>query len=255
MSNPKMLVDKIKGLMVEFGFASENDLQSFSIEDKNKTILQTSKLKVGNSIMKINEEFNQVPLESGNYKLKQNFEIEVLNGKIMSVKEIFVDAKLVDGTAVKVEGDSLMEGAKVVVVTADAEVPAPDGVHELEDGTKIETKDGIIARIEEAVAEVEAGMKDKPEMMEEVQIPVEVPAEVAPVAQDVVEAIVEAIVPLMEEVKALTDEMKRMKGEFEAFKKQPAAKPIANGKTDFNKQNNNDLIDARVAAILSQKNK
>jgi hypothetical protein len=49
--------------------------------------------------------------------------------------------------------------------------------------------------------------------------------------------------------------MKRMKGEFEAFKKQPAAKPIANGKTDFNKQNNNDLIDARVAAILSQKNK
>jgi hypothetical protein len=59
----------------------------------------------------------------------------------------------------------------------------------------------------------------------------------------------------MEEVKALTDEMKRMKGEFEAFKKEPAAKPIANGKTDFVKQNNNDLVDARVAAILSQKNK
>lgn len=254
MSNPKMLVDKIKGLMVEFGFASVNELQSFSIEDKNNTILQVSKLEVGNSIMKINEEFNQVPLESGNYKLKENFEIEVLNGKIMSVREIFIDAKLIDGTVVKVEGDSLVEGAKVVVVTADAEIVAPDGVHELEDGTKIETKDGIIARVEEAVAsDMGNKMIDNPAKMEDVQVPVEVPAEVAPVAQDVVEAIVEAIVPLMQEVKALTDEMKRMKGEFEAFKKEPAAKKISNGKTDFNKQNNNDLIDARVAAILSQK--
>ena len=71
------------------------------------------------------------------------------------VKEIFIDAKLIDGTAIKVEGDSLLEGAKVVVVTADAEVPAPDGVHELEDGTKVETKDGVIVKVEEVVAEEE----------------------------------------------------------------------------------------------------
>ena len=55
MSNSKILVDKIKGLMKEFGFAVE--------------------------------------------------------------KEIFIDAKLSDGTSVKVEGDALSEGAKVVVIT------------------------------------------------------------------------------------------------------------------------------------------
>lgn len=168
----------------------------------------------------------------------------------MSVKEIFVDAKLVDGTVVKVEGDSLMEGAKVVVVTADAEIPAPDGVHELEDGTKIETKDGVIARVEEAVA---AGMIDNPAKMDEV--PVEVAPEIAPMAEPVIAAIVEAITPILEEVKALTNEMKQMKAEFAAFKKEPAAKKISNGKTDFVKQNNNDLVDARVASIFSQKNK
>jgi hypothetical protein len=76
-----------------------------------------------------------------------HFDIEVKSGEIVAVKEIFIDAKLVDGTVVKVSGDSLVEGAKVVVVTADAEVPAPDAIHELEDGTKIETKDGVITKV------------------------------------------------------------------------------------------------------------
>jgi hypothetical protein len=199
MSNSKILVDKIKGLMKEFGFAVE--------------------------------------------------------------KENFLDAKLSDGTAVKVEGDGLSEGAKVVVVTEQGEIPAPDGVHELEDGVKIETKDGAIVRVEEVVAEVDARMKDKPEKMEEVEVPVEVPAEIAPVAGEVVDAIVEAIVPLMEEVKGLVEEMKKMKegmkaieGDFNSFKKQPAAAPIKNGKTDFNKvSKNEDALDAKVAAILSQR--
>jgi hypothetical protein len=199
MSNSKILVDKIKGLMKEFGFAVE--------------------------------------------------------------KEIFIDAKLSDGTSVKVEGDALSEGAKVVVITEQGEIPAPDGVHELEDGTKIETKDGAIVRVEEVVAEVDARMKDKPEKMEEVEVPVEVPAEIAPVANEVVDAIVEAIVPLMEEVKVLVEEMKKMKegmkaieGDFNSFKKQPAAAPIKNGKTDFNKvSKTEDALDAKVAAILSQR--
>ena len=174
-----------------------------------------------------------------------------LNEEIKNVPESFLDAKLVDGTVVKVEGDSLVEGAKVVVVTPDAEIPAPDGVHELEDGTKIETKDGIIAMIKEVISEE----------MEEVEVPVEVPAEVAPVAQEVVDAIVEAIVPLMQEVKVLVDEMKKMKDgmkemstDFESFKKQPAAKKIADGKTEkFNKSDNE--IDTKVSTIMSFRNK
>ena len=251
MSNSKTAIGEIKKLMVQFGFLNEDSVMaSFKLEDN--TILQANKLEVGEKIVKINEAFEQVALEDGSYRLVENFNIEVKDGEIKVVSQIFIDAKLADGTVVKVEGDSLVEGAKVVVVTPDAEIPAPDGVHELEDGTKIETKEGIIAKIEEVVSQE----------MEEVEVPVEVPAEVAPVAQEVVDAIVEAIVPLMQEVKVLVDEMKKMKEgmnqistDFEAFKKEPAAKKIANGKTDFNKQIGDNELDSKWAAIQALRNK
>ena len=151
--------------MVKFGFlADEPVMASFKLEDN--TILETLGLKVGNKITKVSDEFERVTLEDGSYRLVENFEIEVKNGSIETVKEIFLDAKLADGTVIKVEGDSLVEGAKVIVVTEDAEIPAPDGVHELEDGTKVETKDGIIAKIEEVVSEGE-----KPEVEVEAKGP------------------------------------------------------------------------------------
>lgn len=49
------------------------------------------------------------------------------------------EATLKDGTKVSIEGES------VFVVAADgAKTPAPDGEHELADGTKVTTKDGKI---------------------------------------------------------------------------------------------------------------
>ena len=251
MSNPKNAINQIKNLMKQYGFLNdEPTLQSFKLEDN--TIVETLKLKAGEKITKLSDEFNRVALESGSYRLVENFEIEVKEGEIVSVKEIFVDAKLVDGTAVKVEGEELVEGAAVKVVTEDAELPAPDGVHELEGGLKIETKDGVIVKIEEKVSE----------QMEEVEVPVEVPAEVAPVAQEVVEAVVEALVPLMDEVKVLVEEMKKMKdgmkkmeNDFSSFKKEPAGKKISDGKTDFNKQEKFNSEEARIAAIMSLRKK
>jgi len=256
MSNSKNAIQEIKKLMTQFGFlAEEETLMSFKLEDN--TILQVSKLEAGEKIVKINEQFEQVSLEDGSYRLVENFEIEVSNGEIKTVKQIFVSAKLVDGTEVKVEGESLAEGAKVLVITAEGEIPAPDGVHELEDGTKIETKDGIIAKIEDVL---EAGYKEKG--MEDVEVPVEVPAEIAPVADEVVGAIVEALMPLMEEVKVLVDEMKKMKdgmkdikSDFESFKKEPAAKKVADGKVEsFKSANNNEEVDAKWAAIAALRN-
>jgi hypothetical protein len=251
MSNSKNAIQEIKNLMVQFGFMSDSPVMaSFKLEDN--TIIETLKLEAGNKITKLDEKFERVALETGKYRLVENFEIEVKDGLIKKVKEIFLDAKLADGTVIKVEGDSLAEGAKVVVITEDAEIPAPDGVHELEDGTKVETKEGIISKIEEVVSEE----------MEDVEVPVEVPSEIAPVAEEVVGAVIEALVPLMEEVKVLVEEMKKMKdgmkdmkNDFEAFKKEPAAKPIANGKTDFNKQSKNDEIDSKLEMIMSLRNK
>lgn len=175
-----------------------------------------------------------------------------------NVNEKFAEAKLVDGTVVKVEGD-LVEGAAIKVVTEEAEVPAPDGVHELEDGTKVETKDGVVVKIEKVEAEPEVEVEAK-EKMEDVPVMSEVPAEVADIASPVVDAIVEAIVPVLEEVKELAQEMKKMKekmesykNDFEAFKKEPAAKKIKSGKTDFSVEEKNNSDEARIATIMSFK--
>lgn len=255
--NPKTAIQEIKKLMVQFGFISDEPVMaSFKTEDN--TILETLKLEVGSKITKLNEEFERVALESGKYRLVENFEIEVVDGEIKTVKEIFVDAKLVDGTQIKVEGESLMEGAKVVVVMADGEVPAPDGVHELEDGTKVETKEGVITRIEEKVEEAE-GPEVEIELADvEVEGPKGSEAEISvPDPMDEFVALVKDMMEkISEKMKAMEDKVHSMNADFEAFKKEPAAKKISDGKTDFNKQSSSDdVIAERLAAIAAMRKK
>jgi hypothetical protein len=245
MSNPKTAINEIKKLMVQFGFiADEPVMASFKLEDN--TILQANKLVAGEKIVKINELFEQVALEDGKYRLVENFEVEVANGEITAVKEIFVEAKLVDGTVVKVEGDMLSEGAKVVVVTPDAEIPAPDGVHKLEDGTEIETKEGMIASIKEAVSE---------EMEEDIEE--EMPEAVdggAPIQIELMEMLKEFVKKISEKMSDMEEKMNAMNNEFSAFKSEPAGKKISDGKTDFNKEiSNADTAEEKVAAIMAMR--
>ena len=244
MSKSKTAIDEIKKLMVQFGFMAEQSVMaSFKLEDN--TILQTSKLEVGEKIVKINEEFEQVSLEDGSYNLVENFNIVVKGGEIKSVKQIFVSAKLIDGTEVKVEGDSLVVGAKVVVVTPDAEIPAPDGVHELSgpEGTKIETKDGVIVSVEEKMEEEGEG-----EPMPEGEPK-------AKVSEDPIKEIVSLLKDMMEKVsqkmKDMEEKVEEVKSEFNSFKKEPASKKIHNGKTDFNKStnNNDDALQSKLDMI------
>jgi hypothetical protein len=271
MSNSKIAVDKIKSLMKEFGFLSEEkEYQSFGILDKNKTIVQVSKLEVGNTIMKINEEFNQVALEDGTFKLKENFEVSVKNGVITSVKELFIDAKLIDGTEIKVEGDSLVQGAKVVVKTAEGEVPAPDGTHELSDGTKVRTVGGVIEQIDE-VAEamnpkegdtannqemedtqvVEDEIKDEEEVDEENAEDTAKNEEV-----ELYEMLRKMLKKMEEKMGNIESKVSSMQSEFNAFKKEPAGKPIKSGKTDFSAMGDtSDSDNAKVKAIMALKNK
>jgi hypothetical protein len=160
------------------------------------------------------------------------------------VKEIFIDAKLIDGTAIKVSGDSLVEGAKVVVVTEEGEIPAPDGVHELEDGTKVETAEGIISKIEEKLEEPEM---EKPEM-EEPKVEIEVSKE--GMEKEMVDMLKEFIYKMGDKVKKMEEQMSTLSTDFNAFKKEPAAKKIADGKTEkFNKTD--DYIDSKLEAIAA----
>jgi hypothetical protein len=245
MSNPKTAINEIKKLMVQFGFISDEPVMaSFKLEDN--TILQTNKLVAGEKIVKINELFEQVALEDGKYRLVENFEIEVSKGEITAVKEIFVMAKLVDGTEVKVEGDALAEGAKVVVITPDAEIPAPDGVHKLEDGTEIETKEGMIASIKEAISEeMEIGEED--EMPEGVDGG-------APIQIELMDMLKEFVKKISEKMSDMEQKMEAMNNEFSAFKSQPAGKKISDGKTDFNKElSNADSAEEKIAAIMAMR--
>ena len=248
MSNSKSAIQEIKNLMVSFGFMKEEvSLQSFKLEDD--TILQAEKLEVGSKIYKINEAFEQVALEDGSYKLEDNFEVEVSDGEISVVKEIFIDAKLKDGTVVKVLGEALVAGAKIVVVKDGMDVPAPDAVHELEDGTKVETKGGVISNVEKVKDVEDEGpsapdMAYMPKMME-----TEVENELFSLVKDM-------LTKMNEKVSNLEQELSSVKNQFNSFKSEPAGKKIADGKTEsFNKEENNDVLSARIAALKSLRNK
>jgi hypothetical protein len=239
MSNPKKAIQEIKSLMKQFGFLSEEvELMSFKLADN--TILQAEKLEVGKSIVKINEAFEQVSLEDGTYRV-DNFNVDVVEGKIEAIKEVFVDAKLIDGTQIKVEGDSVVEGAKVMVVTEEGEIVAPDGVHELEGGMKVETKEGLIVSVSE------------PEMEEEPEVEIKVESDMGGM-KELYSLLEDMMKKVSEKMKNMEVKMEAMNSEFKAFKSEPAGKKISDGKTEFNNQENLNSVDAKIANIMSLRN-
>ena len=247
MSKSKNAVNEIKKLMVQFGFMTEEATPlSFKLVDG--TSINAEALEIGKSVVKINEEFEAVSLEDGTYRTKDNFEIEVSNGEITAVKEIFVEAKLKDGTIVKVEGESLAEGAAVKVVTEDMPdgIAAPDGVHMIEDGTEIETKEGLIVSVKEAIkegdAEVDASVDEMPEGVDGGD----------PIQIELIEMLKDFMKKMAEKMSQMENKMYSVENEFNAFKKEPAAKKIADGKTEFN--NVSDSSDDKVSSIMAFRN-
>ena len=85
------------------------------------------------------------------------------------VVEAFEDAKLQDGSIVRID-PAVEVGATVVVIGEDGEtVPAPDAAHELESGVIIRTEGGVVVEVmepeeapEEAAEEVEEEMAEVP---------------------------------------------------------------------------------------------
>lgn len=128
------------------------------------------------------------PLEDGEYTTDGGIGFVVVNGlvsevieateeemskvaKFNQIREVekFMEAVLTDGTVVSIEPE-LAEGAAVNVLTDTGLVPAPDGEHQLEDGTIITVSGGVITAIgtAEEVVEEEAPAQ---EMEQEVRNP------------------------------------------------------------------------------------
>lgn len=70
----------------------------------------------------------------------------------------FASAKLADGTAINIQGDSLAAGVMVSVMTEAGEAPLPDGEYTLEDGTVFSVVGGSVAEVKAPAATAEEGM-------------------------------------------------------------------------------------------------
>lgn len=158
------------------------------------------------------------------------------------VEDKFAEAILIDGTVVKTEGE-LVEGAALVVVTSEGEIPAPAGIHETQDGMIVTVDEaGIIVKIEEKEEEAEPAET-------EVEVEVEASAE----ETFSIEGVVAAIQPLVDQVNALKAELESHKAEFSAFKGEPAAEPIKNKFKKVEESNTNARIE--FLSSLRKKNK
>ena len=151
----------------------------------------------------------------------------------------FAEAVLIDGTVVKTEGE-LVEGAALMIVTPEGEIPGPAGLHETQDGMIITVDEaGIIVKIEEKETEAEPTVE------------VEVEAEKEETFS--IEGVVAAIQPLVDQVNALKAELESHKAEFSAFKGEPAAEPIKNKFKKVDEINSNNRIE--FLSSLRKKNK
>lgn len=130
----------------------------------------------------------------------------------------FLDAKLVDGTIVRTEADAFKAGDKLSVLTESGEVvKAPEGMHELEDGTiLVVDAEGILTEVRTPEVKMES---------EEAAPAEEKMAEVAPEAAGLEERIAkleEVMAMLIEGLEMKKEEMEAVKAENVSLKSDKA---------------------------------
>jgi hypothetical protein len=171
---------------------------------------------------------------------------EIVNEEI--TEETFGEiADINDAFVIKFPGDSLQVGDKVSVVTSEGqEMDAPDGEHELKDGTKIVTEGSVVKEImgadgekalsEEAMAEddseeevVEEEMEDVADVVEEIveevvdEITSEMEEAVAPSLEEIVKEIADVV---KEEMGYMKKKMAEIEAQVAGVVDAPAAEPV-----------------------------
>ena len=159
-----------------------------------------------------------------------NFYQEKLNQiKIALGMEVkMVEATLKDGVT-RVETEALEPGSKIYVVSAEGEkAPAPEGIHETEDGTKVYVdSEGTISQVE----------KPEPKVEVEIEQPTKSEAtitkeEMASYVDNMMEKVMMAIEEVAKEVGTVKEEMASYKSKMEKMSKTPGATKI----TTFNNE-------------------
>ena len=187
-----------------------------------------------------------------NYYLNKLNQIKVALG--MDVK--LVDAVLKDGVT-RVSAESLEAGSKIYVVAEDGtKAPAPEGIHELEDGTEVYVDaEGTITQVEAPevedgeVAEEVAAAAEEPAKEEPAEVEEPTAAEEDKVAE-AMEKVMMAVEEVAKEVGSIKEEMAAFRAKMEKMSKTPAATKIST----FNNEapaTPVDAVDARIESLNS----
>ena len=185
----------------------------------------------------------------------------------VTTEETFGELKDVNGAfTIKFPGDSLQVGDKVTVVTAEGqEMDAPNGTHELEDGTKIVTEDSVVKEIMGADGEKELSAEEMADVEDVVEEVVEAIEEAAPEAEvSVAEIVSEIADALKEEMAAMKTKMELLEDKVASLMDGPAAEPTiltpneTMSKAKFSMFNvetaaNADRIKAAMATLKNKK--
>lgn len=146
-----------------------------------------------------------------------------------STEQTFGEIKTADGElTLTYEGEELLAGLEIFVVTEDGNIAAPDGTHALEGGVTIETEGGVITEIS----------MEEPEETETSEHEEEMSEEDAAIAE--LDSLHEALIQAMagefkEQINALKEEFsKEINAVREEFNSAPAAeKTITNKKQTY----------------------
>lgn len=147
----------------------------------------------------------------------------------------FATAELVDGTIVKTEGE-IEVGKTLYVETPEGDITAPQAIHE--------TTEGLLVSVDEAG--VILSIEPKTEEVIEVE-------EKAEFGADFLEQISSIISPLNEQISSLREQLTNLKGEFQAFREEPAGKKITNNIGE-NQRQVESMYEAKMRKILDMRN-
>lgn len=234
---------------IEIKESIEEDFDEAELEDGTKVLTkEEGDFKVGDTLFAIDEEGNEVVFKEGEHTTKSGVVIVTdFEGKITGVrypdtdgegsleasedKEKMATATLIDGTIVETEGD-LVEGADLYVKTEEGKQPAPDAVHETEDGLLVETKDGKIVSI-----------KEKEEAKEEVKV------------EELLETFAQALEHLNNEITSLKTTNEELSNKFSTFAAEPAADKVYDRKGAYVNEVMSMKVDKleRLAQLRKQK--
>ena len=171
-----------------------------------------------------------------------------------AVEAAFLDSKLVDGTIVRISPDVEVGAVVKVIDEAANEIDAPDGDHELEDGTIIRTEGAVVVEVmaPESEEEVEAEEKDKEEMSTE-----DVDVKMSAIAADVLAAQNFASAEAVEAINTRFDDMEKAIGMItdivEKMAAKPSVEPTKKVNNPFAKADSSDEMVERMRKVLNRK--